>query len=363
MDSAFLESMRARLLLLVAASLLGACGGGGSDSASPPPPLSPDPWQSVTAALNSSDIDDLALIVGDANGELYRFEKGGFAVSDIHSIASASKWITSSTIVSLVDQGVMDLSDRPQDYLAYWTNDPSDPRSRITLEQLLSFTAGFHRSPIQAGCIGNETYTVQTCVAELYAQGVDAEPGTTYFYGPVHMQVAAAMAEVATGQVWNEIVFLNVTTPLGLSATGFTGDNPRASGSAFSTALDYSEFLRAQLAGDFLSASFDTLAAERLSGVQIVSRPGAIDDNNIDWYYGLGVWRECDDAVWNATCDANVRVSSPGAFGWYPWIDVQNGYYAVLAMEEPITLFNDPSSDSVLLGSSLRPLIEDVLSE
>ncbi len=354
--------MRASIPVVIAASLLAACGGG-SDSAAPAPPLSPDPWQAVTSTLVSSDIDDLSLIVGDAGGELYRFEKGSFTVTDVHAIASASKWITSATIVTLVDQGVMSLSDRPQDYLAYWTNDPADPRSRITLEQLLSFTAGFHRSPLQAGCIGNETFTIQSCVVELYAQGVNAEPGTTFFYGPVHMQVAAAMAEIATGQVWNEIVFLNVSTPLGLSATGFIGDNPRASGAAFSTAADYSEFLRAQLAGDFLPASFDTLAAERLSGVQIVSRPAAIDANNIDWYYGLGAWRECDDATWNAACEAEVRVSSPGAFGWYPWIDLQNGYYAVLAMEEPLTLTNDPSSESVLLGTSLRPLIEQVLNQ
>lgn len=343
---------------------LAACGGsGGGGEAAPAPPLASDPWTAVAAALENHGVEDLALIVGDATGERYRYEKGAFQVADPYAIASASKWLTGATVVALIEQGVMTLDDRPQDYLPYWTDDPADPRSQITLEQLLSFTSGFHRSPVQRGCIGNETYDVQSCVLEWYAIGVDAPPGTTYFYGPVHMQVAAAMAEIATGQPWSQVVTLTIASPLGLSNTGFIGDNPLASGGARSSALDYAEFLRAQLVGDLIGSSFDTLAAERLSGIEIVSRPGSIDDGSVDWYYGLGVWRECNQPMWNASCDASVRVSSAGAFGWYPWLDLDNGYYAVLAMEEPAGLFSSPASESVQLGVVLQPLILEALSD
>ena len=357
--------MTTRPVLVLLALTATACGGGGGsgDAPAPIPPVVADPWADVASVLDASSIDDLALIVGDASGEVYRYEKGSFGVADEHAIASASKWLTGATIVALVEQGVMNLDDQPQDYLAYWTDDPADARSRITLDQLLSFTSGFHRSPTENGCIGDESYTVQTCVEEWYAIGIDAEPGTTYYYGPVHMQVAAAMAEVATGQAWRDVVELTVAAPLNLAATGFAGNNPRASGAANSTALDYAEFMRSQLTGDFLPAGFDDLVEQRLDGVDIVSRPGSVEDGAVDWRYGLGLWRECDEAVWSASCEASVRVSSPGAFGWYPWLDRDLGYYVVLAMEEPITLFNNPAGDSVLLGTALRPLIVQALAQ
>lgn len=353
-----------RLPTALVALTLCACGGGGSGTGSPPIGANPDPWQPVAAALENHPVRDLALIVGTNSGEVYRYEKGAFSVAEVHPVASASKWLTGATLLALVEQGVLSLGDSPQRYLRYWTDDPQDSRSRITLEQLLSFTAGFHRSPSDAGCIGNEAFTLQACVEDLYAEGVDADPGTTFYYGPAHMQVAAAMAEVATGQSFSEIVRLTLVTPLGLSAgTGFAGSNPRASGSAASTALDYAEFLRAQLAGEFLPGSLDTLVAERLSQVTIVARPSAIEDNGLDWYYGLGLWRECDEPVWNSACDGRRRVSSPGAFGWYPWLDLDEGYYAVLAMEERLTLIVSPSAESVQLGAELRPLILDALRE
>jgi len=355
--------MDTRYAVLLFAMLLGACGGGGQTPAAPVTPDPGDPWGDVTSALEVHPVADLALVVGDASGERFRFEKGTFRITDEHAIASASKWLTGATVITLVEQGLMSLDDQPQDYLSYWTDDPNDPRSRITLEQLLSFTSGFHRSPGQAGCIGNEAYTVQTCVAEWYEVGVDAEPGTTYYYGPVHMQVAAAMAEIAAGQPWRDVVELTIAMPLGLTSTRFQGNNPRAAGAAISSAIDYAGFLEAQLGGELLPAGFDDLAAERLSGLQIVSRPAAIDDNTVDWYYGLGVWRECNEPMWNTDCEAQTRVSSPGAFGWYPWLDLDNGYYAVLAMEEPVTFLSSPASDSVELGVTLQPMIVEALRQ
>ncbi|MEM6640015.1 MAG: serine hydrolase domain-containing protein [Pseudomonadota bacterium] len=352
------------------AGWLAGCGGGGGAgqpagpvaSVTPPPTTASDPWARVTEALITHPVDDLALIVGDANGVLFQYEKGAFRVTDEHRVASASKWLTSATVLTLVEQGVMSLDDRPQDYLAAWPADPSDPRSRITLTHLLSFTSGFHRSPADGGCIGDEQFNVQSCVQQLQAMELDAEPGTTFFYGPVHMQIAAAMAEVATGQAWRELVTLALTQPLGMTSTRFEGTNPRASGGAISSAQDFATFLQSHLSGALLSSSFAELAEPRLTDVDIVSRPAAVEANGVDWYYALGVWRECEAALWSAECAARTRVSSPGAFGWYPWLDTDNGYFAVLAMEESVRLFTRPAESSVLLGKSLQALIVDAIA-
>ncbi|MFK8052160.1 MAG: serine hydrolase domain-containing protein [Woeseiaceae bacterium] len=325
------------------------------------PPIANDPWAPIIEALDNDAVTDLALIVGNAAGEQFRYQKGSFDVTASYNIASASKWLTSATILTLVEQGIMDLADQPQDYLTYWTDEPSDPRSAITLAQLLSFTAGFQRSPIEGGCIGEETVSLADCVAEWYAIGVDATPGTTFHYGPVHMQVAAAMAEVATGQSWGEIVAQTLAAPLGANSLVFDGNNPRASGGATANAIDYALFLEAQLTGALLPLTFTELATERTTLLTLSSRPAAVTANNVDWHYGLGVWRECPELVWDASCTVRTLVSSPGAFGWYPWIDADEGYYAVLAMEEPITLTSSPSEDAVKLGAQLQPLITDAL--
>lgn len=358
--------MSSKWQLFLVVFLVSGCGGSGGGSSNldsvPIPPVAENPWAEVDSVLAASEIDELALLVGNSSGELFRHEKGSFEAEAVYQIASASKWLTSATLLALVEQGVMQLDDRPQDYLDYWSRDPADWRSAITLEQLLSFTAGFHRSPSQPGCIGNEAVALQDCVAEWYAIGVDAAPGTTFHYGPVHMQVAAAMAEVASGQRWQEVVELTLAIPYQLGSIGFAGNNPRASGGATSSAEAYAKFLQVQLSGNLIPLTLDTLAMERTTALMISSKPASLTQSNADWHYGLGAWRECNQPVWDAQCDTRMVVSSPGAFGWYPWIDLDNGYYAVLAMEEPLTLLSSPTEVSVSLGTQLQPLIEQALA-
>ena len=338
-------------LVLTLWSAICACGGGSTGGLVPvtPPISADDRWAELRDALETHSVDDLALIVGIDDGEVFRFEKGDFRIDDSHSIASASKWLTGATILQLVEQGVMSLDDSPSRHLDYWTDDPGDPRSRITLAQLLSFTAGFHSTPIDPTCIGDSSLSLQACVQTFYENGLDAEPGTTYFYGPIPMQVAAAMAEATTGQSWTEIVELTLALPLGLANTGFAPPHPRASGSATSTARDYARFLAAQLDGGPLEDSFLTLADDRLTGVEIVYRPGAFERNGLDWHYGLGAWRECAQAVWDTPCEARTVVSSAMSAT------------TVLAVDETPTFFDSPAETSILLGE-LQRLIEAALA-
>ena len=348
-------------LLALALTLLG-CGGGSSSAPTAVSTPPADPWAPVIAELEASSLDDLVLIVGTVEGEQFRYEKGQGRADTVYPIASASKWLTSATILQLVEQGVMSLDDQPQDYLGFWTDDTNDARSRITLEMLLSFTAGFHVAPLDPNCTGDEQLTVQSCAEVIYNTGVDAEPGTTFYYGPAHMQVAAAMAEVATGQVWRDVVELTVALPLNLANTGFEGDNPKASGGASSTAAEYAEFVAAQLRGDLLTAGLSQLTDQRTASLTVMSRPSAVEGASRDWQYGLGVWRECGRAQWDAECEATTVVSSAGAFGWYPWLDLDQGYFAVLARNAPVGFGQNPAADSVDLGAQLQPLISDALS-
>ena len=48
----------------------------------------------------------------------------------------------------------------------------------------------------------------------------------------------------------------------------------------------------------------------------------------LNFHYGLSAWLECPPPA--ANCGV---LSSPGAFGFTPWVDREGGYYAIIAME------------------------------
>jgi D-alanyl-D-alanine-carboxypeptidase/D-alanyl-D-alanine-endopeptidase len=141
---------RCYLTLLLSALSVAACGGSSGGDNGTPPVTQPPSVVNVTALekrLDDLNVSDYAVVIGDANGVLLSREFGNFSTSESYFIASATKWLAAMVIMDLVEQGVMSLDDRPQDYMSWWTTDAADPRSEVTLDQLLSFTAGFNTGP------------------------------------------------------------------------------------------------------------------------------------------------------------------------------------------------------------------------
>ena len=357
--------------------LAGACGGGsGGGTTSPPvtlPPSGPTPtptptppptaadFRPVINAVEVSALDDFSLIIGDESGILFTYQKGAVAPQDNLFIASASKWLTAATILRLVDRGVMALDDNPQDYLDYWTDDPDDPRSQISLRQLLSFTSGFNVTPRQDSCVDDGDILLRDCARTIYDGGNDTLPGEGYAYGPEHMQIAAAMAESATGQAFAELYRSEIASPLGMTATtryAFPSSrNPRASGGTLASGEDYALFLQALLSGNFLASQEDLLRDET-TNVAFLFRPGGTIEDDRDWHYALGNWIECPETPFTDVC-AEARIhSSPGGTGFLPWVDFRNGYFAIIARQDSNGLAAPASVD---LEQQLQPLIVEAL--
>jgi hypothetical protein len=66
--------------------------------------------------------------------------------------------------------------------------------------------------------------------------------------------------------------------------------------------------------------------------------------------YGLTAWLECATPATGCS-----TISSPGAFGFTPWLDRSSGYYAILGME-----LDDLRADRGLgpqIQQGLKPLI------
>jgi serine-type D-Ala-D-Ala carboxypeptidase/endopeptidase len=345
---------------------LTSCGGDSSGSVTPPPPPPPavaDKWAAVKAELDAFSVPNAALIIGSKTGGVrLRYEKGNFKLTDRHLVASASKMMAGLTILKMIEDGQMSLSDNPQKYLPYWTTSPTDPRSRITLAQLLAFTSGFNQSETAVDCIGNPNTTLQACAQVYYDQGITTAPGASFVYGNAHLEIAGAMAEIAGGKPFSQLFKDKVSTRLAIgqvSAIDFpSAANPRVAGGGTSTGEEYAKMLDAVLGGRALN-NLTTFQTDQTANVSFIFRPSAAT-NTGDWHYAAASWRECDAPVFGTVCAATKIISSPGKFGWTPWIDFDNNYYAIIAMEGDNTL--DSSAISVALEQRLQPLIVAALA-
>lgn len=364
--------MSGRLLsgIIISAVLCAhACSGGGGGGSTPTPTPSPTPtptptpvdaWTDVRSELEAFAFNDVSVIIGDGTTRYFSFERGNITETTPLPSASAAKMMAGLTFIRLIDQSVLELDTRAADVLTdYWATSPADERSDVTLAQLLSFTSGFNARPTTIGCWLQSGLELQTCAERIHDNGLDTSPGTAFAYGPEHLQVAAAMAEVATGESWNDIFRIQVGDPLNLSPlTVFSSpsySNPRVSGGATVSADDFARMMAAVLAGGFV-ADDPAYTQDRTAGLDVAYSP--IAGRGLDWHYGLGFWLECDAAPFEQSCVDDLTISSPGAFGFTPWIDFGDDYYGVIAVEESTGPDAQAAQD---LAQSLQPLIETAL--
>lgn len=277
-------------------------------------------------------LDGASLRLSTAGGPVQRWHAGSYDDTTRVPIASASKWLAALTLARVVEAGALRWDSRVGEHF------PDAPAAThaITLEQLLSHTSGLAAGP--APCLSGRGGDLQACAREILAEGVDAPPGTVFAYGGNGMQVAGAMAERATGLGWDALFQREMVRPLGLTGTDWRAmarragyvrnPNPRIAGGARSTLADYGKVVDMVLADGrhagrpFLSPrTIEFMARDRTVGLRIEKRP----DTAKGMGYGLGQWVEARDARGRPT-----RTSSPGAFGFTPWVDEAAGVAGVL---------------------------------
>jgi CubicO group peptidase (beta-lactamase class C family) len=352
-----------RLALFASVALLAACRG---DRVTPIEPPTSNRWgavDSVTLAMIAANPSNgrLSVSVYNARNErVYERSYGGFSPTENIAIASASKWIAGVVLLDAVARGELSLTSTTGQVLG-WTG----VAGTITLRHLLSFTSGMRE---EAACTLNAFSTLEACVASIAQQPMVAAPGTRYDYGSTHLHVAARMAEVATGRSWQQLVRERLTDPLGLPASvrfftypgqslGLT--NPLVAGGMRASAHDYGKLLgliyhKGRLGNVTVAtpALFDEQAKEPYPSVVIGSSPAR--SQGWSFRYGLGAWLQC--ATPATGC---ASLSSPGAFGFTPWINRDAGYFATVAMEEGL---GTGATFGIALSVQLDPHIRTALA-
>ncbi|MBP6596394.1 MAG: beta-lactamase family protein [Arenimonas sp.] len=282
--------------------------------------------------VSTYGLDGASVRLAKGQGEVYREYFGSYGNSTRVGIASASKWLSALTLARLVERGELRWDSTVGEHFP-----EAPPASRgITLAQLFSHTSGMVSG--EADCLSSRQFTLQTCALSILATPLAWAPGTTFAYGGNSMQVAGAMAERATGRSWDDLFLAEMVQPLGLAATDWTAGaiapgyvrnaNARIGGGARSTLDDYGRVLDMLLAGglhqgqSFLTTqTLAVMALDRSAGLVIADTPLG----GTGYGYGIGQWVEARDAS-----GATFRVSSPGAFGFTPWVDWRSGSNGVI---------------------------------
>ena len=295
---------------------------------------------SVSGGLNRGYalilIKDGMVIYDSAFGNNYSLQR-------VVPIASATKWLSGSVIMALVDEGLISLDDT----VGNWFPEAPAAKREITIRQLFSLTAGF---PGEAAYYNDRTMTLATAVDSILER-VDLviPPGSGFLYAGSSMQVAGRIAELATGKPWDTVFAERIARPLGMSSTDYEGlgetDNPQIAGGAQSSALDYARFLRMIASGGraengtqvLSEEAVATMLADQTDGAPIIYSPytayGYIDSLIPNSRYGIGLWRETSAFDTAASPD----LTSPGACGFGPWYDPDRnlvGVFSVLSLQQ-----------------------------
>ena len=239
---------------------------------------------------------EFSVNVGSDQGTLFRWESPGFSSSKTRMAgASLSKWPAAIMISGLVNDGTLHWDDLASKHLSWWTKDPKDPRSRIQLKHLLSFTSGYTTDGSASmrcaeGVAVKDQY--MACAESLYdnlGAKHSYEPATTWAYLGCHLQFAGAMAVAASGLEIDHLFERYLYRPFNMTSTTWTPTkNPQLAVGITTTADDFEQMLHRLLTYEVLPKSIlDVMETD-------YSQP-PVDPSGDGWFghYGMGHWWEC----------------------------------------------------------------------
>jgi CubicO group peptidase (beta-lactamase class C family) len=275
----------------------------------------------------------------DRNGKVQAAKAYGLAnraheipnnVETQFAIASGTKGLTALVIVSMIEDGLLELSAPARSFLG---RDLPLVADDVTIEHLLSHRSGIGDYLDEEASLDLSQYLMPVPVHELatteqYLAALDGQPtkfvaGGRFAYSNSGYVVLALIAERAAGKSFHELVEQRVCRPSGMHSTRFlrSDELPGAAatgyvvvdgrlrtnvfhlpvqgsgdGGAYSTAADIADFWHALFAGKIVS---DRWLAEML-------RPRSDVPSN-SMRYGLGFWLHAtNETVVLEGCDAGV---------------------------------------------------------
>lgn len=276
--------------------------------------------QAVQATAEQSaactGIGDFYWEIGDAHGVRGKGSIGKrYDAHKMLHIASASKWMFGSYVVERIPDKIL-------------------PEGEVLreLEMQSGYTSLKFGSCIFASTVGD-------CLSKRdNASKTDSAVGKFWYNGGHDQKLAVdlGMGNLSRAQFAEELKRL-LGTDLELAA-----GSPQPAGGLATTPDSYGRFLRKILSGDLHMHDFlgrYPVCTLPRSCAQAIESPVPVA-----WHYSLNHWVEDDP-------NGDGAYSSPGAFGFYPWISADRQWYGLLARQ---SAQQKAYVSSVMCGQKLR---------
>jgi CubicO group peptidase (beta-lactamase class C family) len=188
----------------------------------------------AVAAVAHGDAPDVIVTAGalatiaDDGGPVPEAERAPVAADALYDLASITKVFTAITILSLVDDGVLDVTVPVGEWLPSYRE---GEKSAVTLAHLLSHTSGLPASWFGWHDLVRDEGTDRARwtrgrrseqLDRILELDLARSPGTGLEYSCLGYITSMAIAERATREFWPTLVSDRVLTPLGLRNTVFT---------------------------------------------------------------------------------------------------------------------------------------------
>ncbi len=174
------------------------------------------------------------------DGELVWAAGAGWADAELETratpdtvfrIGSTSKAVTATVIARLVDAGALDLEDAVADHAANPLNPDWGP---MTVAQLLSHTAGFPGYEDNTDWLGllstlrmaRQYDSIEEGLTLVDGSDLLFAPGRGFHYSSFDVNLAAFVAEQASGQDYAALIEREIRTPLALDTPGLADFGP-----------------------------------------------------------------------------------------------------------------------------------------
>jgi CubicO group peptidase (beta-lactamase class C family) len=272
--------------------------------------------------------DSLARLGGRAgllliqNGQvIYKQYFGGWNDNTTIPIASGSKLPSMAAVLTLVDEGRLNLDDVVTKYLPQ----SFAAKPAITLRQLMSHTSGL---PGGSRFLETNTLTLAQAVDSIGRRAPMSRyaPGTAFQYGGVSMHVAGRLAEIAAGESWDALFARRIAGPLNMPNTDYLGLGPttnfRIAGGAQTRMPEYAHLLQMLLDDGLYNgqrvlspAAVRAMLSDQTAGVPLVGTPYQNDPRRQNFRYGFGAGSNALTPTTACPPSLAIRVPSASAPG------------------------------------------------
>ena len=174
--------------------------------------------ENAAALLNRIQSENGAVcgtLVLSKDGEVFlTWSFGGVNENTCFRIASVTKWVTAIGLMTLYDQGKLDLDRDISDYLPFKVQNPAWPNTPITARMLLSHTSSL--SPDATVYRPKWESIKKGGYDPVFNESV--QPGTKYAYADYNGALFGCLIEAITGESVQNYMDRTVFKPLGLTA-------------------------------------------------------------------------------------------------------------------------------------------------